>query len=120
MIPAMIFMRVDLPAPFSPMSACTVPRSTRSETSSSAATPGKLLLMFRTSSRQRSGAAAASPCMTPSVPAEVTREVRRGDELEGHPHEARDLLAARKLQRGVDRVRALRSSVLEHGRLQPT
>src|SRR5262249_56200668 len=98
MIPAMIFMRVDLPAPFSPIRACTVPRSTRIETSSSAATPGKLLLMFRTSSRQRSGAAAASPCIMPSVPAEVTREVRRGHELERYPHEPRALLAAPDLQ----------------------
>src|SRR5215469_6762075 len=120
MIPAMIFMRVDLPAPFSPISACTVPRSTRSETSSSAATPGKLLLMFRASSRQRSGGAATSPCILPSVPAEVTREVRRGYELEGDPHEARDLLTAGELERGVDGVRALRRPVLEHGRLELT
>src|SRR5262249_61861809 len=113
MIPAMIFMRVDLPAPFSPIRACTVPRSTRIDTSSSAATPGKLLLMFRTSSRQRSGAAAASPCIMPSVPAEVIREVRRGHELEGHPHDPRDLLTARQLERGSDGVRTLRRHALD-------
>src|SRR6516164_550480 len=118
MIPAMIFMSVDLPAPFSPIRACTVPGLTRSETSYSAMTPGKLLLMFRASSRQRSGAAAASPCMMRSVPAEVTREVRRRDELEGHPHEARDFLAAGELQRSVDGAGALRRAVLEHGRFE--
>ena len=40
MIPAITFMRVDLPAPFSPMSACTVPGRIASRTPSSATTPG--------------------------------------------------------------------------------
>src|SRR6195952_2020558 len=42
-MPARIFIRVDLPAPFSPISACTVPRFSRNETSSSATTPGNSL-----------------------------------------------------------------------------
>ena len=51
----MILISVDLPAPFSPTSACTSPARTSNETSDSACTPGKDLLMPRTS---RSGAAA--------------------------------------------------------------
>src|SRR6266496_3764241 len=38
-------MRVDLPAPFSPTSACTVPRRTVRCTSEAATTPGKRLVM---------------------------------------------------------------------------
>src|ERR1700741_861666 len=43
----MILIRVDLPDPFSPSSACTSPGRTSNETSSSAQTPGKNLLTFR-------------------------------------------------------------------------
>src|ERR1700722_14719439 len=50
-MPAMIFINVDLPAPFSPISAWTWPRLRRNETSSSASTPGKALRTFSTSSR---------------------------------------------------------------------
>src|ERR1700722_16620568 len=50
-MPAMIFISVDLPAPFSPISACTWPRLKRNETLSSARTPGKALRTFSTSSR---------------------------------------------------------------------
>src|SRR4051812_30734828 len=42
-------MRVDLPAPFSPQIACTVPRSTCRVTSCSALTPGKVFVMPRIS-----------------------------------------------------------------------
>ena len=38
--PASTFIKVDLPAPFSPTSACTSPRLTSNETPSSARTPG--------------------------------------------------------------------------------
>src|SRR5512144_2077001 len=38
--PERIFIRVDLPAPFSPTRPCTVPRLTSSDTPSSAFTPG--------------------------------------------------------------------------------
>src|SRR5271168_794298 len=50
-MPAMIFISVDLPAPFSPISAWTWPRLSRNETSSSASTPGKALRTLATSSR---------------------------------------------------------------------
>src|SRR5580704_2452612 len=38
--PARIFISVDLPAPFSPTSACTSPAATSKDTPSSARTPG--------------------------------------------------------------------------------
>src|SRR6185369_11211426 len=44
-------MSVDLPAPFSPISACTSPRRTSKETSSTARTPGKLLVTLRIANR---------------------------------------------------------------------
>src|SRR5271170_5513180 len=50
-MPAMIFISVDLPAPFSPISAWTWPRFKRNDTSSSASTPGKDLRTLATSSR---------------------------------------------------------------------
>src|SRR5579884_252478 len=45
--PARIFISVDLPAPFSPTSACTSPASTSNVTPSSARTPGNDLTMSR-------------------------------------------------------------------------
>src|SRR5262249_12798741 len=48
--PARIFIRVDLPAPFSPSSAWTSPTATVRETSSRARTPGYCLLIWRISS----------------------------------------------------------------------
>src|ERR1700722_5630208 len=50
-MPAMIFISVDLPAPFSAISAWTWPRLRRKETLSSASTPGNALRTFSTSSR---------------------------------------------------------------------
>src|SRR5271165_1147112 len=50
-MPAMIFINVDLPAPFSPISAWTWPRFKRNDTSSRASTPGKALRTLVTSSR---------------------------------------------------------------------
>src|SRR3954453_4528108 len=47
--PDRTFMRVDLPAPFSPQIAWISPRRTASETFSSALTPGKVLVMERIS-----------------------------------------------------------------------
>src|SRR5215475_6373224 len=44
-----MFISVDLPAPFSPSSACTSPRRTSNETSSFATTPGNTLRMPRIS-----------------------------------------------------------------------
>src|SRR6185437_12676798 len=51
-----MFISVDLPAPFSPSSACTSPRRTSNETSSLATTPGNSLRMPRIS-RTRSSSA---------------------------------------------------------------
>src|SRR3990170_7382073 len=48
--PAKIFIRVDLPAPFSPTRAWTSPGNTSKETSSRARTPGKSLVMDSISS----------------------------------------------------------------------
>ena len=45
-MPPKIFIRVDLPAPFSPMSACTSPQRTSKFTWSLASTSGKRLTMF--------------------------------------------------------------------------
>src|SRR6185437_13601880 len=53
-----MFISVDLPAPFSPSSACTSPRRTSRETSSLATTPGNSLRMPRIS-RTRSSLTAA-------------------------------------------------------------
>ncbi len=49
--PAMIFIRVDLPAPFSPSTAWISPGATDSDTASLALTPGYCLLMRRSSRR---------------------------------------------------------------------
>src|ERR1700722_9001561 len=62
----MIFISVDLPAPFSPMSAWTCPRFSRNDTSSSASTPGKALRTFETSSRY-SAPGIAPLCLTISA-----------------------------------------------------
>src|SRR3990167_9835264 len=58
-MPAMIFIRVDLPAPFSPISARTEPGRTRSCTSDNATTPGKPLLTLMISSRYGSSTGVA-------------------------------------------------------------
>src|SRR3569833_2327124 len=47
--PESTFISVDLPAPFSPTSACTSPGSRLKLTPSSARTPGNVLTMFRIS-----------------------------------------------------------------------
>src|SRR3954463_7213261 len=59
MLPARIFISVDLPAPFSPIRACTVPGRIRRLTPSSATTPGYRLVM-PSASRRYSGMAIAS------------------------------------------------------------
>src|SRR5690348_4696662 len=109
----MIFMRVDLPAPFSPLRACTVPRPTRRDTSSRATTPGNALQTFLTSRRQPSEAPSRI-----SMPAEVTGQIARRHQLEGYPHEARKTLAPDELQRSVDGSSALSGGVLEYRRLE--
>ena len=51
--PASTFINVDLPAPFSPISACTSPGQSVSETSTSALTPVNDLLTFAPGGRKR-------------------------------------------------------------------
>src|ERR1700731_1101382 len=114
----MIFMRVDLPAPFSPMRACTVPHLSCRETSSSATTPGNRLLTFLTSSRQPSGASLARPRMACSVPAQVIRQISRRHQLERDPHEACNVLTLDELQRRVDGSSSLGGGVLKYGGLE--
>src|SRR5690349_4537169 len=48
-------MRVDLPAPFSPMSECTSPGNRRKSTPSSALTPGNVIEMPRISTTGAAG-----------------------------------------------------------------
>src|SRR5579875_834659 len=67
--PARIFMSVDLPAPFSPTSACTSARSTSRSTPSSARTPGNVLTIPRMRS---SGACIVLVCVS-------LRELSDGD-----------------------------------------
>src|SRR2546430_1200316 len=55
-----MFISVDLPAPFSPSSACTSPRRTSNETSSLATTPGNSL-RIPCISRTRSSATRSHP-----------------------------------------------------------
>src|SRR3984885_11689986 len=113
----MIFMRVDLPAPFSPISACTVPALRLSETSSSATTPGNALLTCLTSSRH-CGAAGAGPAIAASVLPEVVLKIGRGHQLERDPHEACNVLAPGQLQCRVDPSGALSGGVLKNGGLE--
>ena len=62
--PARIFISVDLPAPFSPTSACTSPAITSNETPSSARTPGNVLTMSRIASNGAIAAAASLAAVT--------------------------------------------------------
>src|SRR5882762_1775523 len=78
-MPAMIFISVDLPAPFSPINAWTVPACSRNRTLSRATTPGKALRMPSISS---SGGDLLS----------VLAHIGRGDQFEGNVHEAVDRL----------------------------
>src|SRR6478752_5869941 len=55
-----MFIRVDLPAPFSPRSACTSPSRRSKSTSSFATMPGKRLVMWRISSTVRVASAIAA------------------------------------------------------------
>src|SRR5574343_1645094 len=50
-MPERSLMSVDLPAPFSPQSACTSPGTRSNETSRNATTPGNRLVSERTSSK---------------------------------------------------------------------
>src|SRR6218665_1379181 len=107
----MIFISVDLPAPFSPSSACTEPGGRGNWTLSSATTPGKDLLTPRTCIRQagpggtggrpppvgarRSGVAtnlAGSPGRTASIEPDAGRFDHAGPPLLIVVHEIGELL----------------------------
>src|SRR6478736_10043921 len=57
-------IRVDLPAPFSPIRACTSPGRASNETSSFATTPGKRFVMPSSTTK---GGALARPAPSPSL-----------------------------------------------------
>src|SRR6187399_61799 len=59
--PPRIFINVLLPAPFSPINASTSPRPSDRETSLSATTPGKRLVMPRIESKSAAGASTLLP-----------------------------------------------------------
>ena len=63
--PVMILMSVDLPAPFSPISACTSPGRSSNETSLSACTPANDLLIPAASSKRSDCAAVTSSNIAP-------------------------------------------------------
>src|SRR5690606_38746041 len=94
---------VDLPAPFSPTRACTSPRSTSRWTSSSAVTPGYLLVSPATES---SGSAFVTE------PSGLLVDVRLGDQLDLGLLPAGDLLPVEDLHRVVDAERRLVGAVL--------
>src|SRR4029453_1381633 len=77
-------MRVELPAPFSPTSACTSPSPSVNETSSRARTPGNCLLTPATSSND-------------TIPSEVGPLARRGPRKPG-------LVGETEVRGGVRRV----------------
>src|SRR6266851_8999469 len=121
-MPAMIFISVDLPAPFSPISAWTVPACSRNRTLSRATTPGKALRMPSISSNGTAASSAVpdrgrsmvvmSDILLPRISDAPDREIRvtpvahtrfsallgvpaqivRGDQLEGNVYEAVDRL----------------------------
>src|SRR6202048_2849471 len=65
--PARIFISVDLPAPFSPTSACTSPAFTSNDTPSSARTPGNVFTMPDMRSNGAPGAAAVTLALLAGV-----------------------------------------------------
>src|SRR5947207_1527776 len=96
-MPASTFMRVDLPAPFSPTTASTSPARSSSETPSSACTPGNALLSLRTCNR--GGVFTALSGRLRRSASESLRRKRRKKSLAGQLVE--DALAALP---GVDRL----------------
>src|SRR5579872_5666833 len=78
--PVMILTSVDLPAPFSPISAWISPPLSSSETSSSARTPGKY---FETASTERFISGRPGADGAPAVEADGGEDERAEDEL--HP-----------------------------------
>src|SRR4051794_5363458 len=104
-----MFISVDLPAPFSPSSACTSPRRRSKSTWSFARTPGKRLVIPRSS---RTGVSEAS--------ATVAADSRTNEES-GHgarsPRVVGSLLGdlRRRLDLAGDDLCAESRDLLEHG-----
>src|SRR5215211_6408060 len=96
--PVRILIRVDLPAPFWPMTACTSPRPTASEAPSRARTPGKALLI---PSIWRSGAGALIGSVGGG---DVLLGVGRVEELVGVDDLGGDRLPARVCRGGLGRL----------------
>src|SRR5918911_93605 len=94
--PLRIFIRVDLPAPFSPTRAWTSPGATSRETPRSARVGPKLLWIASMRSRGSGGGAATGGCLG-SV-AQVRLEVAGVERLDGRVVE---VLGRRHLQVGV-------------------
>src|SRR6267142_7046747 len=141
-MPAMIFISVDLPAPFSPINACTVPACSRKPTWSSATTPGNALTMPAISSNgvataldaacassivaasdmrcaERRGASLAKHrAAEASVLAGVLAEIGRRNQFERDVDELLDRLLLDHLDRRVHCARALTGAVLEHRHLE--
>src|SRR5215207_3328855 len=86
-----MFINVDLPAPFSPSSACTSPRRRSKSTLSLATTPGKRLVIPFSSRR---GASVAF----------MSRRIVRGRAFRPPPVPASALLDVFGLRRRIDRA----------------
>src|SRR6266566_4478635 len=114
--PARMPRNVDLPAPFSPTSACTLPASTRSEMSSRARVPENCFEIPRASTAAgRAGAlsgpsARVVPCASPAIRSVSSRLVLRlelvdvvlRDELSLERDEARGLLPGPRRRQRLD------------------
>src|SRR3954447_22171564 len=98
--PVSTLISVDLPAPFSPTSACTSPGSSANETSSSATTPEKRLVTSRTS---RIGSSAT---LTSVRVLDVVAGVGLVEQAVLDDHLGRDRLA---VEEALDRVEGQRS-----------
>ena len=83
-IPYRIFISVDLPAPFSPTSACTVPARTAKCTSLLATTPGKRLVMPRSSTAVAPVPGPVSSVAGAATPTPLSRD-EPGGTLPRHP-----------------------------------
>src|ERR1700704_7108763 len=115
-----MLISVDLPAPFSPINACTSPARSSSETSSSALMPGKLLLIW-CAARRGCGSAVISACAQRDVgrrldldPGDAVRQQLDdlyagarwcdGEELGSYPVVDREVAQVGEVLRQVDDV----------------
>src|SRR5579884_3174098 len=116
-----MFISVDLPAPFSPSSACTSPVRRSKSTWSSATMPGKRFVIPRSSrtvspltgaivGRKQKGAESPAPFSdVPSVPAPLLQEAgERRSRRHRHLHLAGDDLRLQRVHLGDERLRHAR------------